>query len=105
MASEIPEGVQSTVTDVAERMEHFTERARNGGSWIELQTWLLSMQPGLETLLEIGLAGIRGSARMRIAPERQEEIASSFTVPDSIPKDDCTCEWDPALCPRHRRNP
>lgn len=82
MSSEIPDGVQLTVKELAARMECFVERANNGGSWIELHTWLLAMRPGFELLVE-GM-DLPRSARMTISPERQDEIAKGFTVPDNF---------------------
>lgn len=82
--STIPDPVQVTVRDLAERMECFIEAA-DAGSWIQLQTWLLSMRPGFDTLLDIGLdGGVPRGARMTITPATQERIAQSFVVPDSL---------------------
>ena len=52
---------------------------------MELYTWLLAMQPRSDTLLAMGLEGVRRSARMTIDDDRLEQIMQSFTVPDLMP--------------------
>jgi hypothetical protein len=83
MSSELPEPVQAAVRDLAKRAGNFVERAETGGSWIQLQTWLISMRPGYDALLQIPLDAYPRSARMTIDPERIEQILRDFTVPDS----------------------
>lgn len=87
----IPAGVQLTVRELAERMKCFVERAENGGSWMELQTWLLAMRPGFDLLDGIDMPR---TARMSISPQRQDEIAADFTVPDTIdPRYEDPTDW------------
>lgn len=81
----IPEPVQKVVADLAGRAEHFVHSARNGGSWIEIYTWLLAMKPGYDMLYDIGMDGIRRTSRMTIEQARQDEIMHQFAVPDTIP--------------------
>lgn len=83
----MPDIPQAIVNDLASRAEGFVERARNGGSWIELHTWLVSMQPSYDALLGIGMDGLPRTARMPIPTETQEAIMAEFEVPDSVPTD------------------
>ena len=84
MSRPIPDPVQQTVRDLAERMTYFAEAADNGGSWMTLQTWLVSMRPQFDMLLDIGFKDIPNAARMTITQEAQDRIAQSFVVPDSL---------------------
>lgn len=92
MASEpqenaIPENLQRVVHEAADRMEEFVRSAREGGSWLELQTWLMASQERVGLLLDVGVDGVRRSARMTISAEQQEKILGDFTVPDTIPQE------------------
>lgn len=88
MSSEIPEDVQRAVHDLAARASNFVERAHNGGSWMELQVWLVSMRPNYDLLVELAERGaVNRTARMRIDPARIEQIVATFTVPNTVPED------------------
>jgi hypothetical protein len=84
MPAPIPEPLQEVVLEFAKRAEFFAESAKAGGSWMQLQTWLVSMQPGYDLLTSIGFDGCPRNARMAIAPEKIEEIVKNFSVPDSL---------------------
>ena len=83
MPAPIPEPLQAVVLEFAKRAEFFAESARSGGSWMQLQTWLISMRPGYDLLSAVGDNCPR-NARMTIAPEKIEEIVKNFSVPDSL---------------------
>lgn len=92
----IPGPVQETMRDLAERSSEFVKIVEGGGSWMAAYTWLLGMAPRVEALLDIGLDGIPPSSRVTLTPEQQARVASTFTVPDTVPDvvEDHTVEED-----------
>lgn len=84
----IPQPVQETLRDLAKSARYLADDVENGASWTRIYTWLLSMEPRLTTLLDIGLDGIPRSARLDIDGERQEQIMADFDIPDTPPEEE-----------------
>lgn len=85
MSSEIPEIPQAIIRDLADKAEQFVAFSRAGGSWLQIHTWLLMMQPSFDALNELGIDDIRRTARMPISQAVQDEILADFEVPDTVP--------------------
>lgn len=84
----IPDPIQAALRDLAERAQQFADTVERGGSWVEVYTWLLAMEPGLLTMLDIGLDGIPKSSRLTIHPEQQDKVLRDFAVPDTPPQEE-----------------